>query len=68
LKFKERDYLEGDNRRDHEKAAALLTEAIQSTDDALYKTEYQRLKARLLAQNDQYKEASNLYAEAVKTS
>ena len=38
LKFKERYYFETDNRRDKEKAAALLAEAIASTNDVLYKT------------------------------
>lgn len=46
----------------------LLNEAMASTEDVLYKTEYQRLKARLLTEDEQYKEASNVYAEAVKTS
>lgn len=68
LKFKERYYYEADSRHDHEKAAAILAEAMLTTEDPLYKTEYQRLKAKLLVENEQFKEASNVYADAAKAS
>lgn len=68
LKIKERFYFEADCRQNYGEAARLLLDAIKTTDDPLYRTEYQRLKARLLLEEKQFKEASNVYAEAVKSS
>lgn len=68
IKNKELYYYQADCKGNYDRAVQILNEAINTTDDPLYKVEYMRLKARIVGDSEMFREASNLYSEASKSS